>query len=103
MEIDATSEDLEEIEPVIPASEFTRDFGRHQMQAQREALAVSSHGRITGYFIAEEYEAFKGAKGYRRSFATAEMSVEEAAAIASSRMSPEHDHLNALLDEEPHT
>lgn len=92
------------MEPVIPASEFTRNFGRYQMLAQREALAVSSHGRITGYFIAaEEYEAFKRIKGYRRSFATAELSEEEVNAITSARMSPEHDHLNTLLDEESHS
>ena len=93
-----------ETEHVIPASEFTRNFGRYQMLAQREVLAVSSHGRVTGYFIAaDEYEAFKRFRGYRRSFATAELSEEEANAILSSRMSPEHDHLNALLDEEPNT
>ncbi|GGE47068.1 type II toxin-antitoxin system Phd/YefM family antitoxin [Niveispirillum cyanobacteriorum] len=41
----------------IPASEFTRNFGHYRMVAQRETVAVSSHGRITGYFIApDEYE-----------------------------------------------
>ena len=33
----------------VPASEFTRDVGDYRMCAQREAVAVSSHGRITGY------------------------------------------------------
>ena len=32
----------------VPASEFTRNFGRYRMRAQREAVAVSSHGQITG-------------------------------------------------------
>ena len=35
----------------IPASEFTRNFGRYRMLAQREAVAVSSHGSITGYSL----------------------------------------------------
>jgi hypothetical protein len=35
----------------VPASEFTRNFGRYRMRAQREAVAVSSHGQITGYFV----------------------------------------------------
>ncbi len=35
----------------VPASEFTRNFGRYRMQAQREAVPVSSHGQITGYFV----------------------------------------------------
>ena len=48
------------MERIIRASEFTRNFGRYQMLAQREPIAVTSHGRTTGYFIAaEDYEAFK--------------------------------------------
>lgn len=35
----------------------------------------------------------------RRRFAVADLSKEEFEKIAASRMSPEHDHLNALLDE----
>jgi hypothetical protein len=91
-----------DMEHVVPASEFTRNFGRYQMLAQREVLAVSSHGRVTGYFIAaDEYESFKRFRGYRRSFATAQLPEKQVDAIAASRMSSEHDHLNALLDEEP--
>ena len=30
----------------VPASEFTRNFGRYRMRAQREPIAVSSHGQI---------------------------------------------------------
>ena len=57
----------------IPASEFTRNFGRYRMRAQREPVAVSSHGQITGYFIGpDEYEEFKHFRESRRSFATAE-------------------------------
>src|SRR5438309_3090604 len=59
----------------IPASEFTRNFGRYRMLAQREAVAVSSHGSITGYFVApDEYEEFRRFKQRRRSFATADLS-----------------------------
>jgi hypothetical protein len=54
----------------VPASEFTRNFGRYRMRAQREAVAVSSHGRITGYFVGpDEYEEFKRFRETRRSFA----------------------------------
>ncbi len=46
-----------EMADTIPASEFTRNFGRFRILAQREAVAVSSHGSITGYFVApDEYE-----------------------------------------------
>jgi hypothetical protein len=79
----------------VPASEFTRNFGRYRMRAQREAIAVSSHGRITGYFVGpDEYEEFKRFRDSRRSFATAELSEEKVKAIAASRMDPRHAHLD---------
>ncbi len=84
----------------IPASEFTRNFGRYRMLAQREPVAVTSHGRTTGYFVAaEDYEEFRRFKEARRSFATAELSDEKAKAIGAARMDPRHAHLDALLDE----
>jgi hypothetical protein len=83
----------------IPASEFTRNFGRYRMQAQREAVAVSSHGSITGYFVApDEYEEFRRFKQRRRSFATAELSDEQVEAIGTSRMDEHHAHLDAILE-----
>jgi PHD/YefM family antitoxin component YafN of YafNO toxin-antitoxin module len=85
---------------VIPASEFTRNFGRYQMLAQREPVAVTSHGRTTGYFIAaDDYEDFKRFKESLRSFATAELSEEKANAISASRMDARHAHLDAMLDD----
>ena len=88
------------MEHFIPASEFTRNFGRYQMLAQREPVAVTSHGRTTGYFIAaEDYEAFKRFKESRRSFATVDLSEERAQAISSSRMDERHAHLDTMLDE----
>ena len=41
----------------VPAAEFTRNFGRYRMLAQKGAVPVTSHGQITGYFVpADEYE-----------------------------------------------
>jgi PHD/YefM family antitoxin component YafN of YafNO toxin-antitoxin module len=85
----------------ISASEFTRNFGRYRMRmrAQREPIAVSNHGQITGYFVGpEEYEEFKRFLDGRRSFATAELSEEKVRAIRASRMDRRHDHLNKLID-----
>jgi hypothetical protein len=83
----------------IPASEFTRNFGRYRILARRRPVAVSSHGQITGYFVpAGEYEEFMRFKAQRRSFATAELSEAKVRAIAKSRMDRRHEHLNALLD-----
>ena len=83
----------------VPASEFTRNFGRYRMRAQREAVAVSSHGQITGYFVGpDEYEEFKRFQQSRRSFATAELSDEKVRAVGASRMDRRHKHLDRLLD-----
>jgi PHD/YefM family antitoxin component YafN of YafNO toxin-antitoxin module len=83
----------------VPASEFTKNFGRYKLQAQREAVAVSSHGRIAGYFVAaHEYEELRRLKGMRRRFQTVDLTDDEAERIASTRMDPRHDHLNKLLD-----
>ena len=84
----------------IPASEFSRNFGRYRMQAQREAVAVTSHGQITGYFVPpDEYEAFLRYMEQRRSFATSDLSQSEVEAIAKARMDKRHDQLNKLLDQ----
>jgi hypothetical protein len=83
----------------IPASEFTRNFGRYRMLAQRQAVAVSSHGSITGYFVApDEYEEFRRYKLHRRSFATAELPDDKVQAIGASRMDSRHAHLDAMLE-----
>jgi PHD/YefM family antitoxin component YafN of YafNO toxin-antitoxin module len=83
----------------VPASEFTRSFGRYRMRAQREPVAVSSHGQITGYFVSpDEYEEFKRFREARRSFATAELSEAKVEAIRSSRMDPRHAHLDRMLE-----
>ena len=83
----------------VPAAEFTRNFGHYRMLAQKGAVAVSSHGTITGYFIpADEYEEFARFRAQRHSFATADLPEDKIRAIAASRMDSRHDHLNALLD-----
>jgi PHD/YefM family antitoxin component YafN of YafNO toxin-antitoxin module len=88
------------MEHIVRASEFTRNFGRYQMLAQREPVAVTSYGRTTGYFIAaEDYEAFKRYRESRRTFATADLPEEHARAISAARMDPRHADLDAMLDE----
>jgi prevent-host-death family protein len=86
----------------VPATEFTRNFGLYREIVQREPVAVTSHGRATGYFVsAVEFEDLQRLKAMaRQSFATADLSKEAVDEIAAGRMSPEHDHLNSLLDDE---
>ena len=83
----------------VPAAEFARNFGRYKLQAQREAVPVSSNGTLAGYFIApHEYEEIVKLRAMRRRFLTSELSDAEVEQIASAQMDPRHDHLNALLD-----
>jgi len=83
----------------VPASKFTRNFGRYRMLAQKGAVPVSSHGQITGYFVPpDEYQAFEKFLAQRRSFATVELSEDKLQAIASARMDKRHDSLNDLMD-----
>ena len=86
----------------VPATEFTRNFTQYREIVQHGPIAVTSHGRATGYFVStldyEEMQRLKALSG--RSRAVADLSPEEIEEITSARMSPEHDHLNNLLDEE---
>jgi hypothetical protein len=83
----------------IPAAEFIRNFGRYRMLAQKSAVAVTSHGSITGYFVPpDQFEEFERFRSQRLSFATADLSDEKIHAITNSRMDSRHAHLDALLD-----
>jgi hypothetical protein len=85
----------------VPATEFTRNFGRYRMAAQRSPVAVSSHGQITGYFLGPaEYEEFQRYKNRRQVFLTVDLPEERLQEILESRMDPRHDHLNSLLEED---
>ncbi len=88
------------MDDVIPAAEFARNFGRYKLQAQREAVPVSSNGTLAGYFVApHEFEELRELRSLKKRFLTASLSDEDVAAIADTRMDPRHDHLNRLLDE----
>lgn len=40
----------------VSATDFARNFGRYKEEAQREPIAITSHGRTSGYFVsAKEY------------------------------------------------
>jgi PHD/YefM family antitoxin component YafN of YafNO toxin-antitoxin module len=89
-----------EMAETVSSSEFVNNFGRYKLQAQREAVPVSSHGHVVGYFVAaDEYEELRRLKTMRRQvFATRDLSREEVERIAATRMDQRHDHLNDLLD-----
>ncbi|MBY0355605.1 MAG: type II toxin-antitoxin system Phd/YefM family antitoxin [Rickettsiales bacterium] len=85
----------------VPSSEFSKNFGRYREVAQREPVAVTSHDRVTGYFVSgPDYEAYLRMKAQMpKAFAVEALSEETIQAIAMSKMDAKHDHLNNLLDD----
>jgi PHD/YefM family antitoxin component YafN of YafNO toxin-antitoxin module len=73
----------------VPASEFTRNFGWYREIAQREPIAVTHHGRTTGYFVsAVEFEEIQRIKtSSRRSRAAAEIMQDQIEQLTATRAS----------------
>lgn len=84
----------------VAATLFSKNFGQYREIVQRESIAVTSHDRVTGYFIsAHEYEELNRIKSLMpKAFAIEEFSDEVLTALANSKMDTRHDHLNALLE-----
>ena len=85
----------------VTATEFAKGFGRYKEEAQREPIAITSYGRVSGYFIsAHEFEDLQRLRALeRRVYTVEELPLEVAEAIEKSKMDPSHRHLDALLDE----
>jgi PHD/YefM family antitoxin component YafN of YafNO toxin-antitoxin module len=85
----------------VTATEFAKSFGRYKEEAQREPIAITSHGRISGYFVSErEFKELQRLRALeRRVFRIKDLPPALAKAIKASKMAPEHDHLNSLLEE----
>ena len=51
----------------VTATEFAKNFGRYREEAQREPVAITSHGRTTGYFVSpHEYAELERLRAYER-------------------------------------
>ncbi len=84
----------------VPSSEFSKNFGKYREAALREPVAVTSHDRVTGYFVsAEEYEGYeKAKKRMSKALAVEELSEETIQAIAKSKMDARHKKLDKFMD-----
>ena len=87
----------------VTATDFAKSFGRYAVEAQREPVAITSYGRINGYYVSKrEYDELQHLRAFaRRVYRLKSLPADLAAAIEASKMSPAHDHLNALLDAQP--
>ena len=85
----------------VTATEFAKSFGRYKEEAQHKPIAITSYGRVSGYFIsAREFEELQRLRAFeRRAYRINDLPAEIADAIEGSKMNPAHDHLNKLLDE----
>jgi hypothetical protein len=88
----------------ITATEFAKSFGRYKEEAQREPVAITSYGRISGYFVVNagrEYEELRRLREFeRRVYRLRGLPAEVAEAIKKAKMDSVHDPLNELLEEE---
>lgn len=86
----------------VAATEFCRNFGVYQREVQKEPIEVTSHGRVTGYFLSpEEFERYRRLlAASRRACHPSELPDHLKHAVRDAHMDPGHDRLNALLDDE---
>ena len=84
----------------VTATEFAKNFGRYRGGAQGERVAITSHGRTSGYFVsAHEFAELVRLRAFeRRVHRIEELPENIVQAISESTMDSKHESLNALLD-----
>lgn len=72
------------------------------MFRRRSPVAITSHGRVSGYFVsAREYAELERLRAFERQvYRLDDLPAEIAEAIKVARMDPAHNHLNDLLDDD---
>ena len=85
----------------VTASESAKSFGRYKEEAQRQPIAITSYGRVSGYFVsAQEFQELRRLRAFeRRVLRIKDLPAGIVEAIKASKMDPAHEHLNALLDD----
>ena len=86
----------------VTETEFVRNFGRHSTDAEQGPIAVTSCGRVTGYYVsAHEFEEMKRAiEGIRKSHTLRTMPDHLWSAIMEAKVGPGFSHLDKLLEDE---
>jgi hypothetical protein len=85
----------------VTATLFARSFAEIQHEVHRETFAVTSHSRVTGYFVSpEEYAEFEELRAKaRKSLRVGSLPAETVRALEESRMDDRHASLNALMQD----
>jgi prevent-host-death family protein len=80
----------------VTAAEFQRHFGRYQDEALTQPVAITRNGRERLVMIsADEYRKLR--RRSREVILVEDLTEEEVRQIASGRMDPRHDYLDAEL------
>jgi PHD/YefM family antitoxin component YafN of YafNO toxin-antitoxin module len=85
----------------ISATAFARNFAEIQHEVHRETVAVTSHRRITGYFVSPEvfaeFEALR--EKARKSLTVGNLPSATVEALKETRMDNRHADLNSLMQD----
>lgn len=84
---------------VITDADFISMLGQLENYEQHETLAVTSGGRVIGYFVPVG-ACDRAARQMRRVYSIGEMPDDLFRSIVDSTMHARHNHLNSLLGEE---
>ena len=85
----------------VPSTEFAKNFGHYCEVVQAGPVAVTSHNRVTGYFISRKEldELLRLKARTAQAHAIQDLPDEAVQALEKSRMDPRHDALNDLLND----
>jgi PHD/YefM family antitoxin component YafN of YafNO toxin-antitoxin module len=85
----------------VTATAFTRCFAEIQHEVHRETVAVTSHSRVTGYFVSpEDYAEFEALRQKaRKSLVVGKLPEETVRQLAETRMDSRHAELDALMND----
>ena len=85
----------------VTATTFARNFAEIQHEVRRETVAVTSHSRVTGYFVSpEDFAEFEALREKaRKSLIVGKLPNDKVDALKSAHMDERHDALNALMQD----
>ena len=84
----------------VTASQFVKHFGEDKEKVKRQTIAITSHGRISGYFVSQhEYDEYLKLKSQARQvYGLDDLTDSTIDALSKAEMNAEHNHLNALMN-----
>jgi hypothetical protein len=84
----------------VTASQFVKHFGEYKEKVQRQPIAITSHGRTSGYFVLQhEYDEYLKLKSQSRQvYGLDDLPDSTIDALSKAEMNAEHNHLNALMN-----